>query len=137
MEVIILFGIQLLIFTCFTIIIVFLQRLVMSLSFKAWHFVPPVFFSLFFIYGLLRLNGIVFYGEKDDMTFWGTFDIFIGSLGFLSSIISMIAVYIRRRKRPFIPAVRTRKLLASAAVALYFFMTAVMIYTSCRYGLLC
>ena len=55
--VIILLGIPMII----TIIYIYLQKLVMKLPHKIWHFVPLLFFVILTVYGYLRSSRIIVY----------------------------------------------------------------------------
>ena len=50
-----------------TIVYVYLQKLVIKLPHKIWHFVPIIFLSVLTVYGYLRSNRvIVYYSDYDN-----------------------------------------------------------------------
>ena len=121
----ILFGIPLII----TVIYVFLQKLIMKLPHKIWHFVPLIFFCVLTVYGYLRSSCfIVYYSDYNNDWTNGEIELVTCIHGFLTSLITMIVVYLHQRNKPASPAGKVRKgfavavsvfLLASAAVNIY------------------
>ncbi len=106
MEWLILFGFLLLI----TLLYVYLQKLVMKLPHKTWHFVPLLFFGVLTIYGYLRSSRIiVYYSDYNNDWTNGVIEFIAGIYGFLTSLITMIVIYLYRRKRPAIPSGKIRK----------------------------
>ena len=96
-----------------TIVYVYLQKLVMKLPHKIWHFVPIIFFCVLTVYGYLRSNRvIVYYSDYDNDWTNGVIEFVTGIHGFLTSLITMVIIYLQQRKRPASPAGKVRKVFA-------------------------
>lgn len=135
MEDIMLIGVLIIIADFF----VFLQILVMKLDKKIFHFVPLIFFSTLFIYGFLRWNGIIIYYTDTRGSFgngwqWeGFFDCVIGVVGFLPTLITMIVIYIKRKKSTVPPIKKIAKIYAVCIVVLLTALSGLNIYKTVFY----
>ncbi len=65
MEWLIIIGFWILI----TLLYVYLQKLVMKLPHKIWHFVPLLFFVVLTAYGYLRSSNIIVYYSDHNTSF--------------------------------------------------------------------
>lgn len=109
MEWLIMIGFLILI----TPLYVLLQKLVMKLSHKIWHFIPVIFFGVLIIYGFLRSsNIIVYYIDYNNDVTNGVTEFVTGIHGFLTSLITLIVIYLLQRKRPAKPTGKISKVFA-------------------------
>lgn len=130
MEWLIIIGFLILI----TLLYVYLQKLVMKLPHKIWHFVPLMFFVVLTIYGLLRFKGIIiYYSDMGDIRFFAVIEYFTGIHGFLTSLITMIVIYLRQRKRPAITAGKIEKGVAVVLSVLLMGFTVSNVYSIVSY----
>lgn len=128
--VIILLGIPMII----TIIYIYLQKLVMKLPHKIWHFVPLLFFVILTVYGYLRSSRIIVY-YSDYSNDWtnGVIELITGIHGFLTSLITMIVIYLQQRKTPEPPAGKVRKIFAVAVSVFLIAFTGFNVYEIVSY----
>lgn len=115
-------------------LLIFIQKLIMKLPCRVLHFVPVLFFTVLFVYEYLRSRGvIVYYSDIEDASFSaGVICLFI-LFCFLISLVTLIAVYIRDRKKPSSPAGKKRKYLAGAAVILLIAFSGHYVYKMLSY----
>ena len=101
------------------ILLVRLQKLVMKLDKKIFHFVPVIFYAIQFIYGILRANGIIIYYSDMNGGFdspeWqedGMICCFLSILGLIVSTVILITAYFRNKKSPVVTAKKSTKIIA-------------------------
>ena len=102
------------------ILLAHLQKSVMKLDRKIFHFVPVIFYAIQFIYGILRTNGIIIYytdmwsygfGSSD----WqedGIIFCFLSAQGFVVSSVILITAYFRNKKFTVVTAKKSPKIFA-------------------------
>ena len=107
------------------ILLAHLQKSVMKLDRKIFHFVPVIFYAIQFIYGILRANGIIIYytdmwsygfGSSD----WqedGIIFCFLSAQGFVVSSVILITAYFRNKKFTVITAKKSTKIFAGILTA--------------------
>lgn len=118
MEWLIIIGFLILI----TLFYVYLQKLVMKLPHKIWHFVPLLFFGVLTVYGYLRSSRfIVYYSDYNNDWTNGVIELITGIHGFLTSLITIIVIYLNQRKKPALPA---GKIIKGISVAVSVFLLA-------------
>ena len=117
-----------------TIVYVYLQKLVMKLPHKIWHFVPIIFFCVLTVYGYLRSNRvIVYYSDYDNDWTNGVIEFVTGIHGFLTSLITMVIIYLQQRKRPASPAGKVRKVFAVTVSVFMIAFTVFNVYSIVSY----
>lgn len=118
MEWLIIIGFLILI----TLLYVYLQKLVMKLPHKIWHFVPLLFFGVLTVYGYLRsCRIIVYYSDYNNDWTNGVIEFVTGIHGFLTSLITMSVIYLHQRKKTALPA---GKIIKGFSVAVSVFLLA-------------
>lgn len=130
MEWLIIFGFLILI----TLLYVYLQKLIMKLPHKICHFVPLLFYGVLIVYGYLRSSRIIVY-HSDYNNDWtnGVIEYITGIHGFLTSLITMLVVYLWQRKSPVSPAGKIRKGFAIAVSVVLFIFTGFHVYEIASY----
>ena len=117
-----------------TTIYVYQQKLVMNLSNKIWHFVPLLFFGILTIYGYLRSSRmIVYYSDYNNDWTIGVTEFITGIHGFLTSLITLIIIYLYRRKRPTTSVRKIRKGFAVAVSVFLLVFTGFNVYEIASY----
>ena len=117
-----------------TIVYVYLQKLVIKLPHKIWHFVPIIFLGVLTVYGYLRSNRvIVYYSDCDNDWTNGVIEFVTGIHGFLTSLITMVIIYLQQRKRPASPAEKVRKVFAVTVSVFMIAFTVFNVYSIVSY----
>ena len=122
------------------ILLVCLQKLVMKLNGKIFHFVPVIFYAIQFTYGILRAKGIIIYYTDMcggfDSPEWQSDGIIccsVSILGFVVSSVILITAYFKHKKSPVVTAKKSTKIFAGIFTAFLIAFSGVYSYEMIAY----